>query len=154
MSEEILKPISAMTNDELLSVLTVKRENFNDEHKEKVADELVKRGVNLEEKFKTAKYKLNLQDIEEVDVTEVYKKIFLLKNPLDVLTFINYMNELYVIQKNENAFVIHHHTQKYGFSSFFLDNEVELKSSLQNFFSLDNSNQINFLFPERSRNQD
>ena len=138
MSEEILKPISIMTEDELLLVLTVNRENFNDEYKTKVADELVKRGINLEEKFRTAKYKLNLQEVEEVDVTAVYEKISLLKNSLDVLYFINYMNEHYAVQKNKNVFVVHHHSPKYGYSSFFLDNETKLKNSLQNFFALNN----------------
>ena len=44
-----------MTSDELLSVLTVNRENYNNEYKTKVTDELRKRGINLEEKFRTAK---------------------------------------------------------------------------------------------------
>jgi tetratricopeptide (TPR) repeat protein len=138
MSEEILKPISVMTDDELLSVLTVNRDNYNDEYKNKVADELAKRGINLEEKFRTARYKLNLQEVEEVNVTAVYEKISLLKNPLDILYFINYMNEHYTVQKNENFFVVHHHSPKNGFSSFFLDTEAELKNSLQNFFALNN----------------
>ena len=138
MSEEILKPISVMTDDELLSVLTVNRDNYNDEYKNKVADELAKRGVNLEEKFRTAKYKLNLLEVEETDVAEVYEKISLLKNSLDVLYFINYMKENYAVQKNEKYFVVHHHSPKLGFSSFFLDNKDELKNSLQNFFSLNN----------------
>ena len=136
MSEEILKPINAMTNDELLSVLTVNRENFNDEYKTKVADELAKRGINLEEKFKTARYKLNLQDVEEVDVIAAYEKISLLKTSLDVIYFINYMNEHFAVQKNENVFVVHHRSPNFGFSSFFLDNEAELKNSLQNFYTL------------------
>ncbi len=138
MNEEILKPISVMSDDELLSVLTINRENYNDEYKTKVADELEKRGINLEEKFRTARYKLNLQEIEEVDVTAVYEKIALLKNSLDVLYFINYMNEHYTVQKNKNIFVVHHHSPKSGFSSFFIVNEAELKNSLQNFFELNN----------------
>ena len=72
MSEEIIKPIDVMNNDELISVLTVHKENFNDEYKKKVVDELVKRGVNLEEKFKIVKYKLNLQEIEEIEVTTAH----------------------------------------------------------------------------------
>ena len=119
-------------------MITVDRENFNDEYKSKVADELEKRGINLEEKFRTARYKLNLQEVEEVDVTAAYEKISLLKNSLDVLYFINYMNEHFTVQKNENVFVVHHHSPKSGFSSFFLDNEAELKNSLQNFFELNN----------------
>ena len=138
MSEEILKPISVMSNDELISVLTVNKENFNDDYKTKVTDELVKRGISLEEKFRTASYKLNLQEVEKVDVTAVYEKISLLENSLDVLYFINYMNEHYTVQKNENKFVVHHHSPKYGFSSFFLENEAELKNSLKNFFALNN----------------
>lgn len=138
MSVEILKPISTMTNDELLSVLTVNKENFNDDYKTKIADELAKRGINLEEKFKTARFKLNLQDVEELDVTEAYEKLSLLNNSLDVLHFINHMNEHYVIQKNENVFVLHHRSPKVGFSSFFLDSEDELKNSLQNFYTLNN----------------
>ena len=72
MSEEIIKPIDVMNNDELISVLTVHKENFNDEYKKKVVDELVKRGVNLEEKFKIVKYKLNLKEIEEIEVTTAH----------------------------------------------------------------------------------
>ncbi len=138
MSEEILKPISVMTNDELLSVITVDRENFNEEYKSKVANELQQRGINLEKKFKTARFKLNLKEVEEVDVIEAFEKISLLKNSLDILNFINYMNEHFAVQKNENQFVVHHHSPKSGFSSFFLDNEAELKNSLQNFFELNN----------------
>lgn len=138
MSEEILKPINVMTDDELLSVLTVNRENFNDEYKTKVANELEKRGVNLDEKFRTAKIKLNHKEVEEVDVSVVNEKISLLKNPLDVLYFINYMKEHYAVQKNENNYVVHHHSPKSGFTSFFLDNEAQLKNSLQNFFAFNN----------------
>ena len=136
MSDEIIKPIDVMNNDELISVLTVKKENFNDEYKNKVADELLKRGVNLEEEFKIVSYKLNLQDIEKVDVESAYEKISLLKNPFDVIYFKNYMNEHFVIQKNDGVFVIHHHTQKHGYSSFFLENETEVKKSLNNFLTL------------------
>jgi len=135
MSEDIIKPIDVMTNDELISVLTVKKENYNDDYRTKVADELTKRGVNLEEKFKIVRYKLNLQDIKEIDVAEVIEKISLLNNPFDVIYFINYMNEHFAIQKNESVYVIHHHCLKSGFSSFFLEEEAELKSSLQNFLT-------------------
>ena len=138
MNENIIKPIDVMTDDELLSVITVQKENFNDDYKSKVADELAKRGVNLDEKFKIVKYKLNLQDIEEVDIKDAYEKISLLNNPLDVIYFINYMNENFAIQKNDGGFAAHHLTPKSGFSSFFVDNESELKNSLQNFLTLDN----------------
>ena len=30
MSEEILKPIDVMNNDELIAILTIKKDNFND----------------------------------------------------------------------------------------------------------------------------
>lgn len=136
MSEEIIKPIDVMNNDELISVLTVKKDNFNDEYKSKVVDELEKRGVNLEEKFKIAKYKFNLQDIEDVEVTAAHEKISLLKSPVDVIYFINYMNDSFAVQKNNGEFVIHHNTPKFGFSSFFLDSETELKNSLHNFLTL------------------
>lgn len=136
MSDEIIKPIDVMNNDELISVLTVKKENFNDEYKNKVADELLKRGVNLEEELKIVMYKLNLQDIEKVDVDSAYEKIALLKNPFDVIYFKNYMNDHFIIQKNDSAFVIHHHTQKNGYSSFFLESDTELKNSLNNFLTL------------------
>ena len=136
MSEEIIKPIDVMNNDELISIITVKKENFNDEFKKKVVDELVKRGVNLEEKFKIVKYKLNLQDIEEIDVESAYEKISLLENPIDVIYFINYMNDHFAIQKNDGLFLIHHNEPKLGYSSFFLDSETELKSSLNNFLTL------------------
>ena len=136
MSDEIIKPIDIMNNDELISVLTVKKEKFNDEYKNKVVDELLKRGVNIEEEFKIVRYKLNLQDIEKVDVESAYEKISLLKNPFDVIYFINYMNDHYAIQKNDKVFVIHHHTQMHGYSSFFLESETELKNSLHNFLTL------------------
>ena len=87
MSAEILKPIADMSDEELLAVLTVNRDNFNDEHKVKVAEELMKRGVDLEEKFKKAKYNFNLQEIKEIDIYEAYEKISILKTSLDVLYF-------------------------------------------------------------------
>lgn len=136
MSEEILKPINVMTDDELLSVLTVKRENFNDEYKTTVADELANRGIDIEEKFSTAMFKFNLQEVDKVETIKAYEKISLLKTPLDVLNFINYMQENYIVQKNKSVFAVHHHSATNGFTSFFLDNEDKLKSSLQNFFAL------------------
>jgi tetratricopeptide (TPR) repeat protein len=138
MSDEIIKPIDVMTDDELFSILTIKRENFNDEYKIKVANELENRGINIEEKFRNVKYKFNLQEVEEVDITTAHQKTSLLKSPFDVLYFMNYINEHYAIQKNNNIFLIHHHSPKLGFSSFFLDSEVELTNSLQNFFALNN----------------
>ncbi|MCB9207630.1 MAG: hypothetical protein H6611_10050, partial [Ignavibacteriales bacterium] len=61
----------------------------------------------------------------------------LLKNPIDVIYFINYMNDSFAIQKNDGVFLIHHNTPNFGFSSFFLDSETELKNSLNNFLTLD-----------------
>jgi tetratricopeptide (TPR) repeat protein len=136
MSEDIIKPIDIMTDDELISVLTVKKENFNDDYRNMVVDELTKRGVNLEEKFKIAKYKFNLQDIENVNVADAYEKVSLLQEPLDVIYFVNYMNEQFAIQKNEGVFVVHQYTPKFGFSSVFFDDETEVKNSLHNFLTL------------------
>jgi len=136
MNEEIIKPIDVMNNDELISVLTVNKEKFNEEFKTKVVDELTKRGVNLEEKFNIVKYKLNLEDIEEIQVSDASEKISLLKNPIDVIYFINYMNDSFAIQKNDRVFAIHHNAPKFGSSSFFLDSETELKNSLDNFLTL------------------
>ncbi|MCF8261191.1 MAG: hypothetical protein K9J12_10480 [Melioribacteraceae bacterium] len=138
MSEEILKPIDVMSEDELLAVITVNREKFNDEYKSKVTEELEKRGVNLEEKFRTVRMKFNLNEVEEVDISEVNERISLLKKPIDVLYFINIMNEHYAVQKNKNLFVVHHHAPKSGFKSFFLEIEESLKTSLQNFLTLNN----------------
>ena len=47
MDEEILKPIDAMTEDELIAVITVKQDSFNEDYKSKVHEELDKRGVKL-----------------------------------------------------------------------------------------------------------
>lgn len=138
MDEEIIKPIDVMNNDELISILTIKKENFNDEFRNKVIDELENRGVKLEEILNVVKYKLNNEDVLEVDVATAYEKISLLKEPLDVLYFINYMAEYFAIQKNSNAFVLHHYAPKVGFTSFFLKDEKVLNSSLNEFLTLGN----------------
>lgn len=137
MAEEILKPINVMTDDELISILTVKKDNFNDNYKNDVLSELNNRGVNLEDILKVARFKFNLGDVEKVDVTSASEKLSLLKEPLDVIYFINYMNEHYAVQKNANIYVVHHHTPDFGFSSFFVENETVLKKSLNNFLTLD-----------------
>ena len=55
MSEEILKPIDVMNNDELIAILTIKKDNFNDEFRNKIVNELDKRGVKLNEILNVAK---------------------------------------------------------------------------------------------------
>lgn len=138
MSEEILKPIDVMNNDELTSILTIQKENFNDEFKNKVVEELNKRGIKLNEVLNIAKYKINTDEMLEVDVNSAYEKLSLLKEPLDVLYFVNYMTEHLSIQKNSNVFVLHHYTPKVGFSSFSLSDKTMLKDSLYNFLTLSN----------------
>ncbi|MBU0475124.1 MAG: hypothetical protein KKF62_13300 [Bacteroidetes bacterium] len=138
MDEEIIKPIDVMNNDELLSILTIKKENFNNEFRSKVANELENRGVKLDEILNVVKYKLNNEEILEVDVASAYEKISLLKEPLDVLYFINYMAEYLALQKNSDGFIIHHYAPKVGFSSFFLEDETMLKSSLNEFLIFGN----------------
>lgn len=138
MAEEILKPIDVMDNDELTSILTIQKDNFNDEFRDKVINELEKRGVKLDEILRIVKYKLNAEDLIEVDITSAYKNISLLKKPLDVLYFFNYMGEHLSIQKNSNGFVLHHYSPKIGFSSFFLEDETMLINSLNNFLTLGN----------------
>ena len=136
MRKEIRKPIEEMKEDELLAVLNVNRDNVNDEHKVKVAEELEKRGINLKEKFSTAKLRFNLQEVEEIDVSKAHEKLSLLINSSDVLYFINHMTEHLAVQKNKSSFAVHHHSPKSGFSTVFLDNEEEIKNCLQAFFSL------------------
>ncbi len=138
MTEEILKPIDLMSNDELTSILTIKKENFNDEYKNEVANELNIRGVQFDELLKIVKYKLNNEDTKEINVNIAYEKLSFLKEPLDVLFFQNHMNEHLSIQKNPNGFLLHHYALNVGFSSFFLEDEVILKSSLLNFLTLGN----------------
>ncbi len=138
MAEEILKPIEAMSSDELTVILTINKNNFNDEYKSKVVAELEKRGIKFDELLKIVKYKLNTDDTKEVDVNSAYKKISLLKEPLDVLYFINYMNEHLSIQKNQNVYVLHYYNPSEGFSSFFIEDVAILKSSLLEFLTLGN----------------
>ena len=138
MSEEILKPIDVMNNDELIAILTIKKDNFNDEFRNKIVNELDKRGVKLNEILNVAKYKLNTEDVLEVNIDSAFEKVSLLKEPLDVLYFINYMTEHFTIQKNSNVFVIHHFEPKIGFTSFFVEDETKLKSSLYEFLTLGN----------------
>ena len=138
MAEEIIKSIDVMNNDELTSILTIKKDNFNDEFKNKVVNELDKRGIKLDEVLNTVKYRINTDDMLEVNVKSAYEKLSLLKEPLDVLYFVNYMAEHLSIQKNSNGFILHHYAPKEGFSSFFLDDETMLKSSLYNFVTLSN----------------
>jgi tetratricopeptide (TPR) repeat protein len=138
MAEEILKPIDVMDNDELTSILTIKKDNFNDEFRNKVVKELDKRGIKLDEILNTVKYRINTEDMLEVNVNSAYEKTSLLKEPLDVLYFVNYMKEHLSIQKNSNGFVLHHYSPKVGFSSFFLEDETMLINSLNIFLTLGN----------------
>lgn len=138
MSEEIIKSIDVMNNEELTSILTVQKDNFNDEFKNQVVNELDKRGIKLDEVLNTVKYRINTNDMLEVNVNSAYEKLSLLKEPLDVLYFVNYMTDHLSIQKNSNVFVLHHYAPKVGFSSFFLDDITMLKSSLYNFLTLSN----------------
>jgi tetratricopeptide (TPR) repeat protein len=138
MSEEIIKSIDVMNNEELTSILTIQKDNFNDEFKNKVVKELDKRGIKLDEVLNTAKYRINTDEMLKVNVNSAYEKLSLLKEPLDVLYFENYMTEHLSIQKNSDVFVLHHYAPKVGFSSFFLDDNTMLKSSLYNFLTLSN----------------
>ena len=138
MAEEILKPINVMNNDELISILTIKKESFNEEYKSRVLSELNNRGIKFDELLKIAKYKLNAEDTKTVDVDLAHEKFALLKEPIDVLTFINSMNEKFSIQKSHNYFVIHHYTKNIGFSSFFVDGDTILKKLLSKFLTFGN----------------
>ncbi|MBU1099123.1 MAG: tetratricopeptide repeat protein [Bacteroidetes bacterium] len=136
MEENIIKPIDAMSDDELISILTIKKDNFHEDYREKVQVELNTRGIKLEDVLKVVEYNINLNEFEKVDVASAFEKTSLLKEPLDVIYFRNYMAEHLAIQKNARTFVLHHYDPKSGFSSFFLDDETMLKKSLIDFFSL------------------
>jgi len=138
MAEEYIKPINIMNNDELISVITIKRSNYNDNYRDKVLSELKKRGVRLEDILEVVKFKFNDSDFENIEIHEVFEKINLLENPLDLIYFKNYMGEHFAIQRSCDAFLCHHYNEKLGFSSFFVKSEEELKTSLKEFSSIGN----------------
>jgi len=138
MEEELIKPIEVMTDDELISIITVKKENYNDDYRDKVLSELNNRGVKLDDILRIVKFKFNYNDFENIDIHEVFEKTALLKKPLDLIYFKNYMAEHFVVQKSSDVFVCHHHNPNLGFNSFFLEDEEELKTSLSEFLSLGN----------------
>jgi len=138
MAEELIKPIEVMTDDELIAVITVKKENYNDDYRDKVLSELNNRGVKLDDILKVAKVKFNYNDFEDIEIERTFEQTSLLKNPLDLIYFRNYMAEHFAVQKSSDVFLCHHHNPKLGFSSFFLEDEEELKTSLSEFFSMGN----------------
>ncbi len=138
MAEELLKPIDLMTNDELISVITIKKDNYNDDYRDKVLSELNNRGIKLDDILGIVKFKFNSNNFENIEINEVFEKTSLLKNPLDLIYFKNYMAEHFTVQKCSNIFLCHHQNPKFGFSSFFLENEEELKTSLAEFLSIGN----------------
>ena len=147
MSEKIIKSIDIMNNEELTSILTIQKDNFNDEFKNKVVNELDRRGIELEEVLNTAKYRINTDDLLEVNVNSAFEKLSLLKEPVDVIYFVNYMTEQLSIQKNSNTYVLHHYSPQVGFSSFCLDDKTILESTLYNFLKLNNwlSNEVDII---------
>ena len=138
MEDNIIKPIDVMSDDELIAIVTIKKDNFNDDFRNKVLDELDKRGIKLDDILNTVEYKINFNDFEKINIADSYEKVSLIKEPLDVLYFKNYMKELLVLQKNSKAFVLHHYDPKIGFNSFFLYDEDELKNSINEFLNLGN----------------
>ena len=138
MAEDLIKPIEVMTDDELIAVITVKKENYNDDYRDKVLSELNNRGVKLDDILKVAKVKFNYSDFEDIEIEKTFEQTALLKNPLDLIYFRNYMAEHFAVQKSSDVFLCHHHNPKLGFSSFFLEDEEELKISLSEFFSMGN----------------
>lgn len=138
MDDNVIKPIELMTNDELISFLTVKKDNIVDDYRDKILVELNNRGIKLEDILNVAEFKINSQDFEKIDVSSAFEKTSLLKKPLDVIYYKNYMGEYLAIQKHSDTFVLHHHNPKSGFSSYFLHNEEMLKDSLNEFLSLGN----------------
>lgn len=138
MEENIIKPIDAMNDDELIAVLTFKKDDFHEDYREKALAELNSRGINLEDILKVVQYKINYEEFEKIDVDEAHEKLSLLKEPLDVIYYRNYMGELLGVQKNSASYVLHHLDPKIGFSSFFLHDDEVLKNSLNEFLSLGN----------------
>jgi tetratricopeptide (TPR) repeat protein len=138
MEEELIKPIDVMTDDELISIITIKKDNYNDDYRNRVLNELNDRGVKLDDILRIVKFKFNYNDFENIDIGEVFEKISLLKKPLDLIYFRNYMAEHFAVQKSSDVFVCHHHNPKIGFNSFFLEDEEELRTSLSAFLSMGN----------------
>jgi tetratricopeptide (TPR) repeat protein len=138
MDDNILKPIDVMEINELIAVLTIRKDEFNEDYREKVLVELNNRGVKLKDVLKVAEFKMNFDEFEKIDVSAAHEKLSLIKDPLDVLYFRNYMAEILFIQKNSSNFVVHHYNEKAGFSTFFLENETLLKKSLDEFLSFGN----------------
>ena len=81
MEEDIIKPIDVMTDDELISILTIRKDSFNDDYRNKVLNELNNRGINLDDILKVVQFKINFSDFEKVDVASAYEKISFLKEP-------------------------------------------------------------------------
>lgn len=138
MTEELIKSIDIMTDDELISIITLKKDNYNDDYRNKVLSELNNRGVKLEDILGVIKFRFNTNDFENLEINQVFEKISLLKNPLDLIYFKNYMAEHFAVQKSSDVFLCHHHNPKLGFSSFFVKDEEKLKSSLSEFLSMGN----------------
>ena len=59
MKDQIIKPIDVMTDNELISTLTIYKDNFNEDYREKARAELQNRGINFEDILKEASFKIN-----------------------------------------------------------------------------------------------
>jgi hypothetical protein len=87
MDDNILKPIDVMEINELIAVLTIRKDEFNEDYREKVLVELNNRGVKLKDVLKVAEFKMNFDEFEKIDVSAAHEKLSLIKDPLDVLYF-------------------------------------------------------------------
>lgn len=137
MNERVVKQCEIMSDRELVIHLTIDRENFDASFLDIVNAELEKRGVSLDAYLNNVHV---AQDDEEGESCEIDQAIEKVRSdfPLwSILTITNCLDDVWVLQKEYNQWLVHHYEDDAYTESFFYKTEEQVKSTLKQFLALE-----------------
>jgi len=129
-------PSYAMTEPQLVAVLTRQQHQYNDHFRAVTSRELARRGTDLETLLNSVAVRFQDKEPQAATIDQALAKLDE-ETPLWPLwTFTNFFEEALVVQKDSRTWVVHHYANDEYTHSSFVANRARLQELLSRFLRL------------------
>ena len=130
-------PSYAMTEGELVSVLTREKHQYNDRFRAIAAGELARRGVDVETFLNQVEVRFEDDDPQAATIDQALSRLDGEAPLWSMWTFANCLEEALVIQKESRTWIVHHYAGEQYARSFFVPSRAAVRELLNHFLRLE-----------------
>jgi len=137
MNERVIQQCEVMSDRELVIQRTIDSENFDQSFLDIVDSELKKRGLSVKGFINDVHVAQDDEEGESCTIDQGVEKIRSDFPLWSILTVTNCLDDVWVLQKEYNRWLVHHYADDVYVESFFYETEEQVKSMLKRFLALE-----------------